>query len=274
MVEFALILPLLLFIIFAIIDFGRVMVIYAGISNGAREAVRYGAVPGTRADSSYNYMDCEVMRQAAREAVPLMTLTDDQIWVGFDQGSGAPASPSYNCGEVTAAQIVQGDRIVAWVHADIELITPLVSNIWPSVPLDFTAARTIIKDGVQTGPTSLPPSTRTSLPPTPTATDVGGGSCHINPHDCTATAEAALSATATRTRTPGGPAPTNTATHPPITPSDTPRPTSTWTPSVTPTPRYTATRTPLPTPTCPSLGDACRQTRTAWATAMTATNLP
>ena len=115
LVEFALILPVLLFIVFGIIDFGRVMVIYAGVSNGAREAVRYGAVPGRRSDAKYNYQDCDVMANLARSAVPLMELTDDQIWLGFDNGSGAPDAPTYLCGAPLRDQIQQGDRIVARV---------------------------------------------------------------------------------------------------------------------------------------------------------------
>src|SRR6266571_8289178 len=47
MVEFALGLPLLLMVVFAIVDFGRAYSVYVTITNAAREGARYGVTDPT-----------------------------------------------------------------------------------------------------------------------------------------------------------------------------------------------------------------------------------
>lgn len=150
LVEFALVLPVMLFMLLGIIDFARVMVIYSGISNGAREAVRYGAVPGRHGDGSRNYQDCAQMRALIDEAVPLMSVPDDDIKIGFDHGSGAPTNYYAMCGEVNPNDVQQGDRIYADVNARVALVTPIINNIWPELTVRFVAARTIVKEGTLT----------------------------------------------------------------------------------------------------------------------------
>jgi Flp pilus assembly protein TadG len=44
LVEFALALPLLLFLAMAIADFGRILLVYAELGGGVREALRYAIV--------------------------------------------------------------------------------------------------------------------------------------------------------------------------------------------------------------------------------------
>jgi hypothetical protein len=51
LVEFALVLPLFLLLVLGVVDFGRGIFIYAGMSNGAREGARYAIVHGSLAQS-------------------------------------------------------------------------------------------------------------------------------------------------------------------------------------------------------------------------------
>ncbi len=46
LVEFALILPVLLLLMWGIIEFGRMLVMYTEVSNAAREAIRYSVARG------------------------------------------------------------------------------------------------------------------------------------------------------------------------------------------------------------------------------------
>ena len=46
MVEFALITPILLLLLFGVIDFGWMVFNYSQLYNALREGVRYGSVPG------------------------------------------------------------------------------------------------------------------------------------------------------------------------------------------------------------------------------------
>ena len=47
LVEFALILPILLLVIVGTMEFGRIFLLFATVSNGAREGARYGMVNPT-----------------------------------------------------------------------------------------------------------------------------------------------------------------------------------------------------------------------------------
>src|SRR6185436_2255265 len=91
LVEFAFVLPVLLLLILGVVEMGRLLAIYSGISSGARQAVRYGSVagdsdPGTSGTQPY-YLDCTGIRATARQASPLLTLADSEIQVAYDHGS-------------------------------------------------------------------------------------------------------------------------------------------------------------------------------------------
>jgi Flp pilus assembly protein TadG len=52
MVEFALALPLLLLLIFGILEVGRMVFTYSSVVNASREAVRYGSATGLASGAS------------------------------------------------------------------------------------------------------------------------------------------------------------------------------------------------------------------------------
>ena len=62
LVEFALILPIFLTLIMGIVEFGRLMITYAGVASASREATRYGASVGTNASGVEHYRDCDGIR--------------------------------------------------------------------------------------------------------------------------------------------------------------------------------------------------------------------
>jgi hypothetical protein len=43
------------------------------------------------------------MRTKVREQVPLMNLTDNEIWIGFDNGQGAPSTWYRECGALVTS---------------------------------------------------------------------------------------------------------------------------------------------------------------------------
>ena len=66
MVEFALALPLLLLLVFGLMETGRLLFIYASTVSAAREAVRYGAAMGKNASNVRYYQDCAGIKAAAK----------------------------------------------------------------------------------------------------------------------------------------------------------------------------------------------------------------
>ncbi len=140
MVEFALVFPIILLITYGIIEFGRMIFIYATVQSAAREAARYGAAAGNNSGGTPYYEDCAGIVAAARRAAILTSITVDEIW--YDTGPGTSPSVSMSCHPPKEVEF--GDRI--GVH--------VVASFTPMIPLTgvgattFTAqnARTILVD--------------------------------------------------------------------------------------------------------------------------------
>jgi Flp pilus assembly protein TadG len=224
MVEFALVLPVLVLILFGISDLGRLVFIYADVSNSAREGSRYGIVYPSRVSNSDNANPNNISAKA-KEKVWMISQSDLTVSVSFpDTVSGNPKV---------------GDRIVVSISAPFEMVTPMINEIYKAVVpaserrVVFVSTRTIMREGTLAVPSSTPTSSPTSSPTsTPTVTPTG-----------TATPTPTMTPTPTST-----PSPTPTTT-PTVTPTGTVTPTPTPTPTPSPTPTATSTPTPTPTPT-------------------------
>jgi hypothetical protein len=63
--EFSLILPILLLVVFGIIDFGRVIFVFSDASTALRDAARKAEILGLAGDSTPSYADCDLLRSIA-----------------------------------------------------------------------------------------------------------------------------------------------------------------------------------------------------------------
>ncbi|MBN1179864.1 MAG: pilus assembly protein [Anaerolineae bacterium] len=204
LLEFALILPLLLLIIMAIIDFGWIFLVYANVFNASREGVRYGV---TRPRDYFG------IDSSARSRIAIVPSDDVNISTWYDHG------PDEATAWFTDTNTVQiGDRVVVDVQYTVMPITPLMQPILGDLNLHARAARTIqnLGDAV-----SLPPPGSGGPP----GGDAGDGGV-------TTTATATSDGTTTPSATPeGSPTPTPDGT---TTSTSTPFPTGSPTPTPLP----------------------------------------
>jgi Flp pilus assembly protein TadG len=98
--EFALIIPIFLLLVFAIVDFGMGFHAWITVTNAAREGARLGAVGGSQAE-----IEDEVYQTSS-------SLDADQLSVVVTNAEGDP-----------------GEAVTVDVEYDYELITPLSSVI-------------------------------------------------------------------------------------------------------------------------------------------------
>ena len=174
LVEFALILPLLLLIILGIFEFGRVLFIYSGLFNAAREGARYGVT------SPRNYGG---IRTRATEFIAMAPAEDVTIQVWYDSGPGTTPTTDPN---TVAAGV---SRVLVHVEYAIAPIPPWSRPFTPPLQLQTTAARTVQNVGlvVDPPPTVQPPGGGNPTdPPPPTEEPTGapppsGASISINP---------------------------------------------------------------------------------------------
>ncbi len=127
MVEFALVFPVLLVITYGIIEFGRMVFIYAEVTNAAREGARYGAAVAGLFDSTPlpQFADCANIRKAVRKTAIMVNIPDANIQIWYDRpGTGTIANscpPPTNNGKYP---IIAGDRIIVHIVAQY---SPIIS---------------------------------------------------------------------------------------------------------------------------------------------------
>lgn len=117
MVELALILPIIIVILFGILEFGRVFHCYIIITHAAREGARIGAVGKT---------DSEIIARI-RESAPLPQ-ADTKLQVTKL--------------EPTQSARTSGIPLTVEVTYDVDLVTPLFSDILPN-PVTLRAESTM-----------------------------------------------------------------------------------------------------------------------------------
>ncbi len=224
MVEFAIALPVLLMLLYGIIETGRLLFIYSSVVTASRQAVRYGSASGTGVGGvDHRYWDCDGIRAAAQAVGYLGGF--DKVELKYDDGPGKPQT-SY-CSGASDTTFAPNTNNTSRLQVTVEKqFTPLVKLLpFTSRTISATSARTILVSvsiQVTSPPSTFIASTPTNTPsPTPTPTD---------------TPTATNTSTATNT-------PIFTYT-PSVTPSVTLTPPPTRTPTITLTPTTTVTAVP------------------------------
>jgi hypothetical protein len=229
MVEFALVLPLLLVLLYGILEAGRLLFIYSTIVTASRQAVRYGSATGIGTGSIVRYQDCAGIRLAAQKVDFLNAFDDSDIVIQHDNGPTDPAGPVTYCAgsvDISGFTPTNSSRLLVTIDGDyLPIIPKLIPFVERSVargdPIHAKSARTILVSVAIV--VTVPPSTFLPSTPTATATIV------------TPTFTPSNTPTNTPTNTPvftNTPSPTATRT---LTPTFTLTPTITLTPSITPT---------------------------------------
>lgn len=220
MVEFALVLPILLLLVYGLLEVGRLLFIYSSVVSAARQAARYGSTTGVNTLGGVpRYQDCAGMRDEAKRVAFLNRFTDADIEIWHDEGEGknqVSYCPPGQAVDSTNFQPTVGNinRIRVRVRTQYSPIVPLV----PLQPftIESVSARTIL--------VSVP----IAITAAPQTWDPGWSPVPPPPSDTPIPSE---------TSTPEG------------TPTDTPTPTITFTPSKTGTPTKTGSPTNTGTPT-------------------------
>lgn len=245
MVEFAIVLPMLLLLLYGILEAGRLLFIYSTIVTASRQAVRYGSATGQGLDYTAQggpdntgiprYQDCFGIRLAAQRVDFLNAIDDNDIIIQYDNGP-ADLNPKTFCDGTTAnfEPTNNSSRLRVAIDGDYLPIVPRIVGFLErsdskSNPIKAISARTVLVSvaiyvTAPTVPLVALTSTNTETP-TPDATD-----------------------TPTPTSTP-----TSTFTFTPVvsdTPSRTPTATFTSTVTRTPTVSLTPSLTPTRVPSC------------------------
>ena len=153
MVEFALALPLVLALVFGLIEAGRLFFIYSAVNAASHEAARYGSAVGDVGGAIEHYRDCAGIRAAAKRIGGLAGVSDAGVNISYDHGPGSGSSFA-SCPLPSDENLALGDRVIIQVTANYQPIVPLVN--FSSFPINSVTRRTVLSDVTIEG-TAPPP---------------------------------------------------------------------------------------------------------------------
>jgi Flp pilus assembly protein TadG len=149
MVEMALVLPMVLLILFGIVETGRFIAIWAGTNTAAREGARYGQAvgPGT---SGIRYTDCTGIRTSAKQLSGIARLTDADIEVVFIDPATSTTLADCDAADLTypspnTSLINQDDQIQVTATAIFQTNIPLISTFLGTITVSSTDTRSIFE---------------------------------------------------------------------------------------------------------------------------------
>ncbi len=125
LVEFALVIPIFLLLLFGLFDVGRLVYVNNAVSEGAREAARYGSVQ-MRSHTAPGRTDIGDHALGIMAAVPQPSAS-----VSCEQNGGVVASCATN------------DVLVVTVTSQVSMLTPIIGQIVGTVPVSATAKVTV-----------------------------------------------------------------------------------------------------------------------------------
>ncbi len=173
--EFAVVLPVFLFIVFGLIDVGRLVYTNATISQAAREGARLAAaearwvgsthpacvsdesgITSARPGAHVCPVSVAALKSHISDAVGRMTVgvgPITSIYISCNDGSGMDPAPSGDwdessggngCADADGDPVSgSGDLVSVRVEYTYDLFTPLVNSLVPSTPLSGAATMTI-----------------------------------------------------------------------------------------------------------------------------------
>ena len=131
LVEFALVLPVIVLVVFALFDLGRAVFTYNTLSQSARAAARTAIVNQNNGD----------VEQAAMDTGASLGLQDADIDVCFKTDTSSVTSCSG--GTACANPLVVGCLAVVVVHVDYSAMTPIIGNLIGTIPMSSTSIEPI-----------------------------------------------------------------------------------------------------------------------------------
>jgi hypothetical protein len=170
MVEFAIALPILLMLLYGILEVGRLLFTYSSVVNATRQSVRWGSTIGTGDRGTPNdtsddlanvkrYQDCDGIRASAQRGDFLDVFDDEDITITYDMGPGVTNTlPDQECNgsydvniELPTGNAANTARIMVSINADFNALVPkLVAFIDRTITAE--SARTIVTSITITGP--------------------------------------------------------------------------------------------------------------------------
>ena len=145
LVEFALITPVLLLVIWGIIEVAHLLFVVNTVSVASREASRYAVGMGVSGGSGLSHwQDCQGIRDAAIRLGSIFGINNGNVAIFHDTGPGTTETLVCDGANPSVSLVGLGDRITVRVTLTY---SPWVKVInFPDIPLSAVSSHTILTE--------------------------------------------------------------------------------------------------------------------------------
>ena len=152
LVEFALVVPLLLLILFGIAEVGRFVAVKEAVNTASREGSRYGSATGispTATPPVPRFVDCDGIREAARELAIIVDFADADITINYDDGTTGIIIETCPVGTQADPDLIAlGDRIEVTVTTTFTSTIPFIGPFLGTITVTSTDRRSIFEGSI------------------------------------------------------------------------------------------------------------------------------
>lgn len=139
LVEFAILAPLLLILLFGIVEMSRAMFAYTTVWSAAREGARFA----TTVDAD-NYVNCNAIATAALSRAVSTNATAANVQVVYKDAGGTTIADCQGGVAPTASNVISGTSVeVSMVNVTFDSVVPLLEIFLDGLNLESTQSRTI-----------------------------------------------------------------------------------------------------------------------------------
>jgi len=150
LVEFAVVLPLLLVLIFGIVEFARIATEFTTVRTAAREGARFATTIGED-PANPHYVDCAAILAAARDKAVVGNLQEIRVeWDGGYKCSDPAAAD--DTGPPAAEDVTTGTAITVTVKSEFDSVVPVLEIFLDGITIDSKQTRQIFKGLVEEAP--------------------------------------------------------------------------------------------------------------------------
>ena len=142
MIEFAIALPVLLVLLVGMMEVGRMILMYALVTNASKDAVRFASAVGRGDDTYFKYNNCLGIKKAAQQSAYIVTLSSVSISYKDASGNSAGVCDLTTVGDDPDITVDSKYTVTVTVKADYKPVVKLIP--FGTKTFTSTSTRTIL----------------------------------------------------------------------------------------------------------------------------------